>query len=474
MFNIFPIYPSALYNIIDEKGLLSKLLFFKYIPSPHTSANIRKLFDDSVESFNIRFYCIVTDNAANMKKAFSASLIPQQVKTIRLFEDSDDNESESENEDEDVTHELNSEDIFENSLRCAAHTMQLVVHDGLEAINNERVSSSLTKVRNIARLAAKSTAFAQLLQGRLPPQSNVTRWSSEYRLIQHILLNLDDISRALLTESKKSLILSHLEIDILKQISERLSFFAEATDLLQAELKPTISVVIPVLISLERALRSFSTKSEATAFPSETGNQLCDALLQSLQTRFNFVRTDPIYIAGAILDPSLKLSFAMSNEAIDMFFFFQRDECKAAALHLLQRLSPRDRSDLCLESASRGESSIQRNSSDDNSSTCPKRRLLDFLSESNNPITQTPASLSTAFDDYLSTPLQSVPNAVLYWLNSNSILRTAALEILSVPASSAPVERIFSRAGRFMSPLRSRLSHSRFSDLMCLTVNTDN
>lgn len=448
------------------------------MPSPHTAENIRKFFDDEVEHLNVRFYCLVTDNAANMKKAFNVRLLPEKQATLSLANSTDedtDEETLSQSEDESST-ELNSEDIFTTSLRCAAHTMQLVVHDGLRAIACDKVDTALTKVKNIARFAAKSSSFSELLQGHQPPQANATRWDSEFRLLQHILSKTELIHQALIKESKKQLILSNMELDILREIASRLSYFAEATDLLQAENKPTISVVIPVLISLERALRSFSINAPillTTTFSSDVGNQLGTVLLNSLCERFEFARTttNPLYITAAVLDPSVKLSFASSIEDRSNNFSFLHEECKFAAYSLLQKITPRELAEP--NPASNVASYSQSNVLADDAVTTPKRRLLDFFSDATTVSTAPPLSLRTAFDEYLSTPTQSAPNALLFWKKSDSILRSAALEILSVPASSAPVERMFSRAGRILSPLRSKLSHSRLSDLMSLTVNGD-
>ena len=149
----------------------------------------------------------VTDNGANLIKAFKVSVFQLKEKSasepnLQLFHDPEDT-SESDVSDiddiEDVNNELNSENIFKGSLRCCAHTLQLVVHDGLAAINSDiRAKSALTKAKAVARLAAKSSTFAYSLpSGKVPPQPTKTRWSSEFRLLENILRNAEDINKGL-------------------------------------------------------------------------------------------------------------------------------------------------------------------------------------------------------------------------------------------------------------------------------------
>ena len=52
--------------------------------------------------------------------------------------------------------------------------------------------------------------------------------------------------------------------------------------------------------------------------------------------------------------------------------------------------------------------------------------------------------------------------------NSLPRLHEIALKALSVPAASAPVERVFSSRGMFMRPHRARLSNRMLSDLVFL------
>ena len=48
-----------------------------------------------------------------------------------------------------------------------------------------------------------------------------------------------------------------------------------------------------------------------------------------------------------------------------------------------------------------------------------------------------------------------------------------AKEVLGVPSSSAPVERLFSIAGKVFRPERSNLTDNRFEELMFIRCNNN-
>lgn len=65
-------------------------------------------------------------------------------------------------------------------------------------------------------------------------------------------------------------------------------------------------------------------------------------------------------------------------------------------------------------------------------------------------------------------------NALVFWDKNQDRfpqLHKLALKVLSVPASSAPVERVFSRGGIIMRPHRARLGHKMLQSLMFLKCN---
>ena len=64
--------------------------------------------------------------------------------------------------------------------------------------------------------------------------------------------------------------------------------------------------------------------------------------------------------------------------------------------------------------------------------------------------------------------------ALAYWSEQKvkkPLLRHCACHYLAIPASSAPSERLFSVAGRFFTPSRSRLSPEVFEALMAVKAD---
>jgi hypothetical protein len=64
-------------------------------------------------------------------------------------------------------------------------------------------------------------------------------------------------------------------------------------------------------------------------------------------------------------------------------------------------------------------------------------------------------------------------NAVRHWQTENRMLRLrrVALQFLSVPASSAPVERVFSTGGHILSARRGSMAANTLTSLMVLKCN---
>ena len=95
-----------------------------------------------------------------------------------------------------------------------------------------------------------------------------------------------------------------------------------------------------------------------------------------------------------------------------------------------------------------------------------------------NSVPATQTSLNTCdkeVQDYIESPcLPEDANPLEYWLDNQSKYPTLALlakRYLSVPASSAPVERLFSIGGKILRNERCSMSDRTFERLMFVKNN---
>ena len=98
-----------------------------------------------------------------------------------------------------------------------------------------------------------------------------------------------------------------------------------------------------------------------------------------------------------------------------------------------------------------------------------RRRLLDYIfnSQSQSENSRSPGNQANVeLNTYLDSPTVII-DPVSFWSESpETSLSTLAFQLLSVPSSSAPVERLFSKPGIFLSQRRTRLSSIRLEQLL--------
>ena len=104
-----------------------------------------------------------------------------------------------------------------------------------------------------------------------------------------------------------------------------------------------------------------------------------------------------------------------------------------------------------------------------------KRARFEFLDNLQLVTHAEPEQYGKQIDDYYNAPLLEEPaDPQQYWKENQFIyldLAKLVCSYLHIPASSAPVERIFSIAGRVFRPDRNRLSEKRFQELMFIGCN---
>jgi len=250
--------------------LMNKLLKFKSFKGSHTGQHIAEAIEATITEHNLvkKVNYIVTDNASNMRKAMSFVFASETVEehpttadTVDLADDENafaDVSLWNDTDDDDVK---NAVDSLGTRVACFAHSLQLVVRDGLNKTGAAR--PALAKCSKLANIIHQSsslcTAFQEEFGQRSIPAVNDTRWNSMYAHLKAII-SFDNarLTDVLNKSSHGVLVLSAKDVQVLTELVNILEPFAEATDLTQGDKAVTISCVVPVLVSLNRLLSEFS------------------------------------------------------------------------------------------------------------------------------------------------------------------------------------------------------------------------
>lgn len=257
----------------------------------HVSENIHSEYEEVIASYRLtnKISYIVSDNAANMVKAFNYALSGYD---LEKEEQSDDENDESDEFDDDLADDI----CFPKHTRCYAHTLQLVVRDGLKECGKSQ-KKVISKAAKIAVRVRKSLMATDVLEREERIRAaNATRWNSQLIMIQSILEIPEDKMNKL--EACPKLIA--YEHKLLMEICEILRPFQQATVRIQADKTVSASMAIPVINGLKLFLDNVR---------SEYSQNLVNKLCQSLEQRMSIYTNDDTFITAAILDPRFKLTW---------------------------------------------------------------------------------------------------------------------------------------------------------------------
>lgn len=219
-------------HFIIDWMLKSVMICCKRFKQKHTAENIRHEYEEIISSYdmNKKITCVVSDNAANIVKAFDFSLPGFELEntdSVCSDEDDDDCSDEFKLIDND---EIKS-DCLPKHARCYAHTLQLVVNDGLRDCSSN-LKSIIGKVSNVVKHVRKSVNASDLLEEEKRLQTaTVTRWNSQLIMIRSVL----NVSEEKLNRVEGTQKISSYERKLLSELSTILEPFEEATLLVQKE-----------------------------------------------------------------------------------------------------------------------------------------------------------------------------------------------------------------------------------------------
>ena len=327
----------------------------------------------------------------------------------------------------------------------------MVIKDGFKEISRS-LERLLQKVAKIVAHIRKSQHATEMLEGERRVQvKNATRWNSELTSIKSILRVPEDKLNSLDTVH-----LTTYERKMLEDLVKLLSPFQEATNLTQGQNVITSSFILPCVRGLRKSLDSLSRTHTL---------KLIDALKTSLDTRLAKYEDQEKFQLASTLDPRFKLKWCIDES--------EKKGVQQKLVHCVANNSE----NTCLASA---QVTDKRTSCDPPPTKKTKpRQLLKFMFDESESASTDKSNLDSVKAEvlsYLSTScLDEGDNPLIFWkINAVTYPALAALakRYLSIPASSGPVERLFSIGGKIFRPDRCRITDDKFEKLMNIKCNS--
>ncbi|KAF0310619.1 putative AC transposase [Amphibalanus amphitrite] len=418
----------------------------------------------------------VTDSAANMAKAFRVCL-----------NDGNDVDPEDELSPVSVGDTLDGDPggrpLATTRVPCACHTLQLAVRDGLKTVPGS-VARNIARVASFISSVKRSTLAAEIMDRRKEHLhvATATRWNSELRSIESFLA-LREETMTDLTENVPALAAKVVDEAGRKGLQE----------LVKGEKEPTGSSVLPTVRILRLRLGALIED-----LPGQL-TLVARALLNAINVRFD--QYGSTFKAATFLDPRWKLG-VLARSAPERAQI--QAEVEEELLHFLALRPPPTETDseqgqadpeVVLLAPTSGVASARpgpsgatstevspaaaRPARDEQVQPPPAKRgffdLLDDAADDPPPVIALTLRqrLVAEMAAYMREPREDravAGRALAYWTGqaTKPLLRHCATHYLAIPASSAPSERLFSVAGRFFTPSRSRLSSEVFEALMAV------
>ena len=399
----------------------------------------------------------VTDNGSNVVKAFSLPGYHDDPFHQERYKDEEEDDEEREIDAIDLHDSL--EYVSEHDT-CFAHTLQLVIKDGFKEIR--AVRTILGKVATIVSHVRRSQSATEILEGERRLQAkNATQWNSELRSIKSILRVSEDKLRLLDTAH-----LTAHERKILEDLVEILSPFQEATDFTQGANIVTSSFVIPCIRGLKKSLETLSVTFNS---------RMVTALTDSLQIRMTKYESRELFMLASTLDPRFKLKWCIGDDEQEKVksILLQKAHCSQdISMDVTTTQEQEVPQPQVVEIATTSSEPLSKKRKQE-----PSKLLSYLFSDEDNlpPASTISNSLEAEISMYISEPcLPEQGDPLAFWKEHSTIypkMSKLACHYLSIPASSGPVERLFSIGGKFFRPERCRLSDSVFEKLMNIKCN---
>lgn len=355
-----------------------------------------------------------------------------------------------------------------DSIGCHCHALELAIGDALKNPAVSRILSNLKEFITAYKRSSRTQHLVRSVCGDQPipflPPDVSTRWTSTFRMIDAFLTHVEIFKKALEKASREDaedipgftnldIITDKLELQILTHLRDLLYPVAFAVNTLQGDTYPTLSLVQILVDILLEQVKAFKQAQTTTFKRSDTLLSVLKALEASIRQRFLY---DPLplrngympidYIASA-LDPRTKALLFLRDDS-------ERECVWEHILKLLQNL-PALHEPVAPKDESYGA-------------------FADLLRKYNIGGVRDPSPSADLELSAYRADRPTLTDPLAFWKVAEGKYPRVALlarNYLAVPASSATVERVFSRAGNAMSLKRTTLSEGTLQAQTCFKSN---
>lgn len=425
-----------------------------------TTKYLQEIVESVLEDWDIdqeKIGVLLTDNSSSIMKSFHFDDIYRRKRTaIDSIEHSrgklDDSklaitmssQDDSSSTDDSSLSDVSNCDFRRIHLSCFADTLQLII---LKFTTDKSVQQLLDTLYDLVKKVNQSCKAADELFSQIDKkviENNPTRWISTYYLIKHLL----DIKNPfnLLVEKLGWIPLSSQYWKVIEYIKGLLQPFAHhiATLINRKDNNTTISCIIPIIMELDLHLESMKQISEIASVSSILQLELKQKFAKL--TDCNNCNYDPIFAVSTLLDPRYKFvlnarQVQIASEQILRYIDYKHSRGDQPDIEVINCPEEKEKTDINLSS---------------------KRfhHLSKILQERVSETAKRASSAKSELEKYLQDCHSKVENddPFHFWITNADYLQLAsiAVDILSIPASSAKMETTLTPVSELINEMYSQ------------------
>ncbi|KAM3850482.1 E3 SUMO-protein ligase ZBED1-like [Diretmus argenteus] len=362
------------------------------------------------------------------------------------------------------------------SIRCAGHTLQLIVNT---ALKEPTISRALGAARHLVEHFKRSELASTKLKMKQEQMEVVqnaliqdvsTRWNSTFHMVERLLQQRWPVTATLsdpevTPRGKHYFDLKPEQWALLEELKQGLEPFETATVYLSGQQYATISGLPQVVKGLKRAIQQsqFETIS-GTTFLVSAGRGITERW-GSLST-ISAENENPIVLSAA-LDPRYrKLTFMSTEDGT-------RVQGAVQALAIKEAMEPETHGRTQQQKAANVPGREEKSALDS-----LLQSDTDSQSEGEEEASQEEQKIQIVRNEvqlyFTETPISKKDDPLKWWSENEGRFPTVsklAKSFLSIPATSTPSEQIFSAAGNICSQKRASLSPEHVEMLTFLSMN---